>query len=86
MTAQVQKTLDLTFGTYNLDWDLEFGLGLVNISLFLIMMETNTFFSSLIPGIKQHYRLKLLTIGYETMVGFADGEETNRNEAILNCF
>ena len=50
------------------------------------MMETNTFFSSLIPGIKQHYCLKLLTIGYETMVGFSDGEETNRNEAILNCF
>ena len=30
MTAQVQKTLDLTFGTYDLDWDLKFGLGLVN--------------------------------------------------------
>ena len=27
------KTLDLTFGTYDLDWDLEFGLGLVNTSV-----------------------------------------------------
>ena len=33
VTAQVQKNLDLIFGTYDLDWDLEFGLGLVNICL-----------------------------------------------------
>ena len=45
-----------------------------------------TFFFSLIPGIKKQYCLKLLTIGYETMVGFANGEETNRKEAILNRF
>ena len=51
-----------------------------------VFLMVITFFFSLIPGIKKQYCLKLLTIGYETMVGFANGEETNRKEAILNRF
>ena len=51
------------------------------ISYIIINVKSPLMFFSLITGIKKQYCLRILTIGYETMAGIADGEETNREKA-----